>query len=242
MLWRRRSVAEATRRQTWNPFDLRFAVVGAAVALSLLAGCGGGDDAAPPAPRTPRLTLAITATEDMAGTFGAVGAYEKLTGTISGEVDPNDAKNGAKVELDFQSHETPSGRAPPRAPLRATSEKLPSVMVARAFGPSVPSGATWMHSVSVLNTPPARLRIVTFWQNRTLPASLSSDHITSETPSDVDGGVQLQVVGQGVQRPFGADDGVSRQRRPGDGRAAGVVGHFTLADRGEGDGVVVQRT
>ena len=72
-----------------------------ALSMSLLAACGGGDDGgttATPA-ATPRTTLSITATEDYPGAFGSVGAYEKLTGTISGEVDPKDPKNAVIQDL-----------------------------------------------------------------------------------------------------------------------------------------------
>jgi Alpha/beta hydrolase domain len=69
-----------------------------AAASALLAGCGGGDDA-PAAPATPRMTLTITATEDFPGTYGQVGAYEKLTGTLAGEVDPTDRHNAIIQDL-----------------------------------------------------------------------------------------------------------------------------------------------
>jgi hypothetical protein len=36
---------------------------------------------------------------DVAGTFGSVGAYQQLTGTFTGEVDPNDAKNAIIQDL-----------------------------------------------------------------------------------------------------------------------------------------------
>jgi hypothetical protein len=83
-------------RHLWKSFPLALAL-----ALSLLAACGGSDDggasAAPAA--TPRTTLTITATEDYPGSFGTVGAYEKLTGTIGGEVDPKDPKNALIQDL-----------------------------------------------------------------------------------------------------------------------------------------------
>jgi hypothetical protein len=69
-------------------------------AAALLAACGGGDDGAAPAPSaTPRMTLTITATEDFAGSHGSVGAYEKLTGTLAGEVDPQDRHNAIIQDL-----------------------------------------------------------------------------------------------------------------------------------------------
>ncbi len=64
------------------------ALCGASVCMAL-AGCGGGDDSTPP----PTYKLNIAKTEDVAGTFGTVGAYERLTGTFTGEVDPKDPKN-----------------------------------------------------------------------------------------------------------------------------------------------------
>ena len=41
----------------------------------------------------------VTKTEDVAGTFGSVGAYERLTGTFTGEVDPKDARNAIIQDL-----------------------------------------------------------------------------------------------------------------------------------------------
>jgi len=66
-----------------------------------LTACGGGDDATtpPPAAATPQLRLTVSATEDFSGTYGSVGAYEKLTGSIAGEVDPKDAKNAVIQDL-----------------------------------------------------------------------------------------------------------------------------------------------
>ena len=55
-----------------------------------LAGCGG--DSSPDATST-NYRIKVTATQDVAGTFGSVGAYEQVTGTFTGEVDPKDAKN-----------------------------------------------------------------------------------------------------------------------------------------------------
>lgn len=65
-------------------------------ATALLAACGGGDDS-PVA--MPQLRLSITATEDVAGSYGSVGAYEKVTGTLRGEVDPADPKNAVIQDL-----------------------------------------------------------------------------------------------------------------------------------------------
>jgi hypothetical protein len=57
----------------------------------MLAACGGGDGGQAATPVAYKLN--VTKTEDVAGTFGTVGAYQRLTGTFTGEVDPNDAKN-----------------------------------------------------------------------------------------------------------------------------------------------------
>ena len=71
-----------------------------AAAAAALAACGGsgssnGDDA----PKGPALKLQITATEAFPGSYGDVGEYERLTGTISGEVDPKDLKNATIQDL-----------------------------------------------------------------------------------------------------------------------------------------------
>jgi hypothetical protein len=73
--------------------------VGAAALALVLAACGGDDDAPATRAATPRVTLAITATEDFAGSYGTVGAYERVTGTLSGEVDPHDPKNAVIQDL-----------------------------------------------------------------------------------------------------------------------------------------------
>lgn len=67
--------------------------------LATTAGCGGSSDAAPRA--TPQQTLTITAKQPFAqgATFGAAGAYEQVTGTIRGEVDPQDPKNAIIQDL-----------------------------------------------------------------------------------------------------------------------------------------------
>ncbi len=41
-----------------------------------------------PVTHAPTQRLKITGTQDFAGSYGSVGQYEQLTGTISGEVDP----------------------------------------------------------------------------------------------------------------------------------------------------------
>ncbi|MDB5878134.1 MAG: hypothetical protein JWQ41_1548 [Variovorax sp.] len=77
------------------------------VAVALTA-CGGSDhdDAVMPVPTTPvavtpQLKLTITATTDFPGTFGTVGAYEQVTGTLAGEVDPKDAHNAIIQDLEL---------------------------------------------------------------------------------------------------------------------------------------------
>jgi len=67
------------------------------VLLVALAACGGGDDAPGATPATYKVN--VTKTEDVAGTFGSVGAYERLTGTFTGEVDPKDPKNAIIQDL-----------------------------------------------------------------------------------------------------------------------------------------------
>jgi hypothetical protein len=90
---------------------LRAAATAALAALALTA-CGGsdGDDAPPPvvvapspppAAATPQLKLTIASTTDYPGSFGAVGAYEQVSGTLSGEVDPKDPKNAVIQDLDL---------------------------------------------------------------------------------------------------------------------------------------------
>jgi hypothetical protein len=73
----------------------------AALALAAsLGGCGGDDGGtAAPAATVPQVHLAITATEDVAGSWGSVGAYEKLSGTLRGEVDPKDPHNAVIQDL-----------------------------------------------------------------------------------------------------------------------------------------------
>ncbi|TWG79016.1 hypothetical protein L602_000800000850 [Cupriavidus gilardii J11] len=83
-------------------------------ALALVAGCGGDDDNGPPSAggggggggggsptATPGITLTISGREDFPGTFGSVGGYERLTGTVAGEVDPKDPRNAVIQDLDL---------------------------------------------------------------------------------------------------------------------------------------------
>lgn len=95
-------------------WSLRAAAV-ASAALFLLSGCGGSGGGGgglllpstttppattpPAAASAPKYKLAITATEDVPGTFGSIGAYEKISGTFTGEVDPKDARNAIIQDL-----------------------------------------------------------------------------------------------------------------------------------------------
>jgi hypothetical protein len=95
-------------------WSLRAATV-ASAALFLLSACGGSGGGGgglllppvttppattpPAAAAAPKYKLAITATEDVPGTFGSVGAYQKITGTFTGEVDPKDARNAIIQDL-----------------------------------------------------------------------------------------------------------------------------------------------
>jgi Alpha/beta hydrolase domain len=71
---------------------MRSTILAAALAACLLAACGSDGDSTPAA-ATPQFKLTISATEDFPGSYGTVGAYEKLTGTLAGEVDPKDVHN-----------------------------------------------------------------------------------------------------------------------------------------------------
>jgi hypothetical protein len=64
---------------------------------AVLTACGGGNDEGPRA--TPQMRLTISATEDMAGSYGTVGQYERLIGSLDGEVDPVDPKNAVIQDL-----------------------------------------------------------------------------------------------------------------------------------------------
>ncbi|MFN3297464.1 alpha/beta hydrolase domain-containing protein, partial [Caldimonas sp.] len=80
-----------TRQLAWA---LPFAAI-------LAAACGGGSSNNPPPPpaATPELRLSITSTEDYPGSFGSVGEYERVRGTIHGEVDPRDPRNAIIQDL-----------------------------------------------------------------------------------------------------------------------------------------------
>ncbi|MBT2302762.1 hypothetical protein J7E70_20130 [Variovorax paradoxus] len=90
--------------QTRNEGRCRVLCAAVLAALMTLAcGGGGGGIVAPPAsaPAAPQMKLTISATTDMPGSFGSVGSYEQLTGTISGEVDPKAPKNAVIQDLDL---------------------------------------------------------------------------------------------------------------------------------------------
>ena len=88
-------------------------VAAAALFLSACGGSGGGGGGfvlppiagnpppatQPPAATAPKFKLAISKTEDVPGTFGSAGAYEKISGTFTGEVDPKDARNAIIQDL-----------------------------------------------------------------------------------------------------------------------------------------------
>jgi hypothetical protein len=84
-----------------RPFRFGRAAAAAFLAGSslVIAGCGGDDGAPAATPVTYKLNVAKT--EDVTGTFGSVGAYQRLTGTFTGEVDPNDAKNTIIQDLNL---------------------------------------------------------------------------------------------------------------------------------------------
>jgi Alpha/beta hydrolase domain len=73
-----------------------FTAFALAAAAGLLGACGGGDNA--PA-ATPQMTLTVIATEDFPGSYGSVGAYEKITGSLAGEIDPKDRHNAIIQDL-----------------------------------------------------------------------------------------------------------------------------------------------
>ncbi|MDT6963639.1 alpha/beta hydrolase domain-containing protein [Cupriavidus sp. SZY C1] len=91
----------------------RHAAALALAAMLAVAGCGGSDDdngggntggtgggtGGTPQARTPAQTLTITGRQDFAGTYGDVGQYEQVTGTLRGEVDPKDPKNAIIQDL-----------------------------------------------------------------------------------------------------------------------------------------------
>ncbi|HCL86858.1 MAG TPA: hypothetical protein DIC45_10265 [Comamonadaceae bacterium] len=69
----------------------------AAMAAAALAACGGSSNDG--TPQGPSFKLEITSTEAFPGSYGDVGEYERLTGTLSGEVDPKDPRNATIQDL-----------------------------------------------------------------------------------------------------------------------------------------------
>jgi hypothetical protein len=69
----------------------------------LAAGCGGSDDDKSAPAAVPQQKLTITARQDFANGagFGSVGAYEQLSGTLEGEVDPRDPRNAIIQDLEL---------------------------------------------------------------------------------------------------------------------------------------------
>jgi len=92
---------------------LRFAWLSVGCALVACGGSHGNADrrdagvadASADSPATPahvpRLVVTITATEDFPGTYGTVGAYERLTGSVTGEIDPGDPHNAIIQDLEL---------------------------------------------------------------------------------------------------------------------------------------------
>jgi len=85
-----------TSMKHWTTLRVLTAALMTAAGAALIA-CGGGNDE--PAPTPAAYKLNITKTEDVAGTFGSVGAYERITGTFTGEVDLADSKNAIIQDL-----------------------------------------------------------------------------------------------------------------------------------------------
>jgi hypothetical protein len=77
-----------------------FLIAAAALLCLSLGACATGSGRGRPVPQQ---TLTITATQPFANgaAFGAVGAYEQLTGRIKGEVDPKDPRNAIIQDLEF---------------------------------------------------------------------------------------------------------------------------------------------
>lgn len=84
----RRALAKAT------------AAAAALASAALLSACGGGGSSSL-AGGTPQLRLTLGAAEDFPGSFGSVGAYEKVSGTLQGELDPKDPRNAVIQDLEL---------------------------------------------------------------------------------------------------------------------------------------------
>jgi hypothetical protein len=80
---------------------MRNWILAATLTTSLLASCGSTDtEQAKTEPvKTPQFKLTVSATEDFPGTYGSVGSYQKLTGSLVGEVDPKDTRNAVIQDL-----------------------------------------------------------------------------------------------------------------------------------------------
>ncbi|MEG1767900.1 MAG: alpha/beta hydrolase domain-containing protein [Comamonas sp.] len=76
----------------------KFQLSSLALGIAALAGCGGSSSDEATA-TSPKLTMQVTSTQDFPGTFGDVGAYEKVSGTLFGELDPKNAKNATIQDL-----------------------------------------------------------------------------------------------------------------------------------------------
>ena len=80
---------------------MKLSILGASAAVAAaatLAACGG--DSSSTASATPaQYHVKIATTTDVAGTFGSAGTYQQVTGTFTGEVDPQDAKNSIIQDL-----------------------------------------------------------------------------------------------------------------------------------------------
>ena len=79
----------------------RHTVASLLFSAALISACGGGSSPPPAAPpaASPEMRLSITSTEDYPGQFADVGAYERVRGTIHGEVDPRDPRNAIIQDL-----------------------------------------------------------------------------------------------------------------------------------------------
>jgi hypothetical protein len=86
----------------------KIGYVACGMLFAALAGCGSSSDDNGSAPvqsvvsaATPRQTLLISSRQDFTPgtTYGAAGAYEQISGTIKGELDPGDPKNAIIQDL-----------------------------------------------------------------------------------------------------------------------------------------------
>lgn len=82
-----------------HPLPTWGAIALTAAAAAAVTACGGSSNDDGLTGKAPAMKLEITAREDFPGTYGTVGAYERLTGTLSGEVDPADPKNAVIQDL-----------------------------------------------------------------------------------------------------------------------------------------------